>query len=70
MSLSARDLEQIRARGSSVDEVERQLRHFRDGFPPARLVRPTTPGDGLLRLTDSEAEELIVSTLTLVIHPH
>lgn len=60
MSLTAADLEQIRARGSSVDEVERQLKFFRDGFPPARLVRPTTVGDGIVRLSESEADELFV----------
>jgi hypothetical protein len=61
MSLTARDLQQIRARGSALSEIERQLRHFRDGFPSTRLVRPTVVGDGLLRLSDAEADELVVT---------
>lgn len=67
MSLTASDLEQIRARGSLVSEVERQLRLFRDGFPPTRLVRPTTVGDGLVRFSDAEADELLVCKSSFIV---
>lgn len=34
---SERDLAQLKARGSTVAEVERQIAAFRSGFPPTVL---------------------------------
>ncbi len=57
-SLSAGDLERLRATGIDAAEAERQLALLRRPPPPARLVRPATPGDGLLRLDERRQGEL------------
>ncbi len=51
--------EQLRERGISIAEIERQLERFRTGFPPIRLVRPCTPGDGIRKLTPEEEDHYI-----------
>lgn len=55
------DLEQLDARGISREELERQLRCFREGFPPLALDRPATLGDGIetVPADDSGQAELI-----------
>ena len=50
---------QIEAHGLRVEDVEAQLARFRQGFPPPRLVRPCTVGDGILRLSPEDHSELI-----------
>ncbi|RMG64767.1 MAG: DUF4301 family protein, partial [Calditrichaeota bacterium] len=56
---SEQDREQIQEHGLRVEDVEAQLALFRKGFPPPRLVRPCTPGDGILRLSEQEHSELM-----------
>ncbi len=53
-----RDLEQIRGRGMSPEDVHEQIQAFREGFPFARLERPCTPDDGIVVLGPDEAEHL------------
>ena len=52
-ALSSADRAQLAARGSPLSEIERQLERFRTGFPPARLIRPTVVGDGIVLLVSS-----------------
>jgi len=42
------DTARIRARGLSPEQVERQIENFRRGFPFLKVVRPASPGDGIL----------------------
>ena len=42
------DLQQLRERGLTPEQVEAQLALFRKGFPFAGIRRPATPGDGIL----------------------
>ncbi len=49
LELTERDLAQLRSHGVGRDEVERQLRYLRDLPRSKRLVRPATPGDGVVR---------------------
>jgi len=56
--LTPADLEQLRARGIEPAEAERQLALLRDPPPKARLVRPCTAGDGIVRLEPPERERL------------
>ncbi len=56
--LTAADFEQLRARGIEPAEAERQLALLRDPPAPAALVRPCTPGDGILRLGEAERARL------------
>ena len=48
------DLEQIINRGSNLQEIEKQISHFRKGFPFLKVLRPATVGDGIIRLEDSK----------------
>lgn len=54
------DLEQIRAHGLTLEEVEVQLNHFRQGMKNVRLRRPCRVGDGIIRVGEGELTELIV----------
>ena len=54
------DLEQMKERGISPREVERQLDLFRHPPPFAELARPATVGDGIRRLAEGEWPGLLV----------
>lgn len=58
LELTERDLAQLRSHGVGRDEVERQLRYLRDLPRSKRLVRPATPGDGVVRLDPAAAPRL------------
>jgi len=45
--LTAKDKIQITKRGSDVTQINKQLEHFKKGFPFIHLIRPATPGDGI-----------------------
>jgi len=57
------DIEQIRNRGSFLPEIERQIDHFRKGFPFLKVLRPATIGDGII-LLDNEKVSAAVSKFT------
>lgn len=41
------------------EKVKKQVEQFKSGFPPAQLAAAATVGDGILKLSDNEKEELI-----------
>jgi hypothetical protein len=45
---SDNDLKQIKERGMTVEDIERQIDHFKKGFPFISLDRPATSSDGLV----------------------
>jgi len=47
-----KDLQQIRSKGISIDEINQQIKHFQLGFPPADITMPATPGKGIMLLTE------------------
>lgn len=51
------DLKQIKSKGIKIDVVEKQLDNFKKGFPYINLYAPAIPGNGLLCLTEEEAEK-------------
>src|SRR5690349_10746548 len=57
-SFRPEDIEKIRKRGASPEELERQLALFRRPPEPVLLDRPATAGDGILRLDGSQDESL------------
>jgi hypothetical protein len=59
LGFNENDLNQLKEKGISRDEVLSQLEQFRKGFPFFVLNRPCTPGDGLHVLQSSEIETLI-----------
>ncbi len=55
-----KDLQQIKSKGISPETVEKQLEHFKTGFPFIHLAAPAVPGNGLLSFDENEVEELKV----------
>ncbi len=55
MPLSPKDIENVRAHGLKLEEIQRQEKILREPLPPPILDRPCVVGDGILRL---QAEEI------------
>lgn len=55
---SEKDLAQIRKKGISSDQVEKQLSYFIHGIPPLNIDRPATAGDGIIQLEQATATAL------------
>lgn len=53
------DLQQLKALGISPEVVEKQLDTFRTGFPYLQIQKPATVGDGIIRLEEDEADQLV-----------
>lgn len=54
-----KDLQQIQGRGSDATVVEEQVNYFVNGFPFLHLSKAAMVGDGIIRLTDAQIEEVI-----------
>ncbi|MEN8156581.1 MAG: DUF4301 family protein [Bacteroidota bacterium] len=54
-----KDLHQISDRGVSLDEINNQIRHFKNGFPPADITMPATPGKGIITLTTGDEKRFL-----------
>ncbi len=57
-SFSSQDLAFIHERGSKIEDVTLQIEHFRTGFPFLKVKKAATVGDGILRLSQEQVEEL------------
>ncbi len=57
--LSEKDILQLEEIGISPDLIYRQIDKFKEGFPPIRLVSPAKVSDGIIKLEDSEVDDLI-----------
>ncbi len=57
---SEKDLQQIEAHGLTPETVERQIEHFRKGFPFLKVVRAASPDDGIL-MPDAAAVDAAVA---------
>ena len=51
------DLEQFKRKGLSEGQVEKQIAHFKKGFPFVNLASPATSGNGILQLDDRGLEK-------------
>ena len=51
---TAKDYEQIKAHGLTVEQVERQIENFRKGFPYLKIAAAASPENGIAVLTDKE----------------
>jgi hypothetical protein len=56
--LSPSDLAELEARGISADAAHSQLRLYAQPPPPARLLRPCAPSDGIRCLDEGQAQGL------------
>lgn len=54
---SDKDLNQIKERGSSIENVEQQIAHFKNNFPPLQLVETPVVGKGIIQVTDEQHEK-------------
>jgi len=52
-------LQQIVDSGVAEDTIVEQMQRFRSGFPFTRLLRPCTPGDGIMLIPAEERSQLI-----------
>ena len=52
--LTKQDLVQIDKKGITVEQVNRQLKQHKTGFPFADIQRTATPGDGIIVIDDDE----------------
>ncbi len=52
------DLKQLSDKGISIQEIEKQLTYFKNGFPYLKIDRAATVGDGMYRLSESETQGL------------
>ena len=60
-NFSAQDLEQLQARGISVEKAEAQLECFKNGFPELDIVAPASTKQGILAPKRAEQEEYIAA---------
>ena len=51
---SQKDLHQISLKGIKIDDINRQIKYFKSGFPPADISLPATPGRGIIFLSDGD----------------
>ena len=56
---TAKDLQEIRQRGSDPRTVEKQTGYFKKGFPWMKIVGPATPERGITVLSEAEADEAV-----------
>ena len=54
-----KDTKQIKNKGLSIQEVEKQISFFQKGFPFMNLVAPAIPGNGLIVLKEEEVDKLV-----------
>lgn len=59
LMLTDKDREQIKRLGIREDDILWQIEMFEKGTPYVKLIRPCTVGDGIIRLSDREAQELV-----------
>lgn len=57
--LSQEDLEQIRQKGITEKQIEKQLQDFSNGFPFLKLKAAASVGNGIVAPSEEEAEQLI-----------
>lgn len=51
-----KDLRQIAEKGIAIDEINRQIKYFKSGFPPADITLPATPGKGIICLSEGDEQ--------------
>ncbi len=59
MELSKVQETQLQELGITVEQLEQQLKAFREGFPFAELVKPATVGDGIIKPSDKDLNNWI-----------
>ncbi len=58
---STKDLNQIAARGITMETIEQQILDFKNGYPFTRLQAPATRENGIRTFNEKEIHELITN---------
>ena len=61
MNFTTSDLEQLAARGISVEAAEKQMESFRKGFPSLEISSAASVGNGILSPTPDEEKEFLAA---------
>jgi len=56
-NLTAKDIQQIEAKGLSVDDIQQQINNFKIGFPYLPIVKPAKPGDGIRKINQADVDK-------------
>ncbi len=59
IELTNNDKKQLESLNITVEQVENQVNQFKTGFPFSDLVAPATIGNGIIKFSDAEVQELI-----------
>ena len=54
-----KDLQQISEKGISTETINKQLKHFKTGFPFAEIVAPATIDKGIHKLSDEKIDKFV-----------
>ena len=65
-----KDLQQIRSKGISIDDINQQIKHFQHGFPPADITIHAMPGKGIMQLAEGDQQHFINIYLDNIILCH
>jgi hypothetical protein len=57
MRFTEKDLQQFEKKGISVEQIEKQLENFRNGFPFIKLVRAATINNGIRQINEPELKK-------------
>lgn len=51
-----KDLHQIAEKGILIDDINRQIKYFQNGFPPSNISMTATPGKGIIVLSEGDEQ--------------
>lgn len=58
MKLLPKELIQIKNHGLTVEKIEQDLRHFQNGFPKLKVIKPATLNDGIVQILPKQKQIL------------
>lgn len=58
IEFSNSDLQELAVRGITKEKILAQIEIFKEGIPPAKLIKPCTVGDGITVISSAEEERL------------
>lgn len=62
LNLTSDDLQQLSSYGITSEQIEQQLEHFRQGFPPCKLIEAATvENGGIIRMDDAKIKKYLSS---------
>lgn len=58
IAFTDKDLRELAARGITQEKILNQIEIFKEGIPPAKLIKPCTVGDGITVISSGEEKRL------------